>query len=656
MTLSTQSSAQALYDETMILQRLFLIAKTSIALRFFFALMVAACLLVGTATWNWSMTADAFGQISQGKIAVFRDATLATGPDAGSLGEAAATSVTLPHRIEDHSASFAHYQLQLKVADRPSGESRMALCVPRWSANANIWINGQSLLSQAQERLDVRGILRPAFVPLPVDLGPGVHRLDIRLRTVVGTFPGLSEVWLGPHNVLAYQCGQLQDVQVGIRSGGLMLMAFITFVSFFVFASQRDALSLGFVMVGVGWCLQNAVTLGWLGTHGESSWITWYMVTRPMPGIAGIFIGLLLLNVQSRRLYWGLLSLIVSAYAVLVWLPVADWQTWLLSIGFFLVPANFVMAFSLMWGAAAKSRFLSDYAFALTLFFGVWANALDLARGKSLLPYSMLSLTYWIAPLMALAIGLLVIERLVRYLRYKQEASVQLKRELAEQREALLASNEELRRQREKMLISEERQRLVSDMHDGLGSQLVSASALLKSGQRQEAMALEVSGLIDHALLDLRSMLDVFSSNKNTDSEESQDTVSVLLGMLRHRLAPVFRSQEIAFDWHSETLPHDFLEGDRERLQLLRLLQEAFSNIIKHAKAHAIVLRSHVSDSVIVFEVSDDGQGIEASQANSGKHQGHGLASMADRAARIGAQLVIESNPQGTCVRLIFQR
>jgi signal transduction histidine kinase len=103
-------------------------------------------------------------------------------------------------------------------------------------------------------------------------------------------------------------------------------------------------------------------------------------------------------------------------------------------------------------------------------------------------------------------------------------------------------------------------------------------------------------------------------------------------------------------------MPHSFLTSDQDRLQLLRLLQEACTNIIKHANAHAIALRTHVSESAIVFEVSDDGQGIEASQLKSGKYNGHGLANMADRAARMGAQLVIESTHEGTCVRLIFQR
>ena len=640
----------------MILQRPFFSPKNSMALRFFLGLLSAACVLVAIATWNWSMTADAFGQFSQGRITILREATLGIGPDT-PIPHAGATTVTLPHRVEDSSAGFAHYRLDLNVEGGPSGEVKMALCVPRWSANASLWVDGHSLLSHSHGQLDVRGLLRPSFVALPFDLSPGAHRIDIRLRTLVGTFPGLSEVWFGQHDDLASLCGDLQDLQVGMRLGGMLLMLFILFVSFFVFGSQRDGLSLGFVLVAASWCLHTAVTLGWLGTLSERSWLTWFMVTRPTPGFFGLFVALRLLNSQRRSLDGGLLGLIALAYAVLAWLPMADWQTWLIGVGLLLVPATLVMGFCLLWHAAATSRFWSDYAFSLTLFFGVGANAIDLARANGFLPYSVLSMTYWIAPLMALAIGLLAIERLVLYLRYRKKAALQLKRELAEQRVALAANNEELRLQRETILLSEERQRLVSDMHDGLGSQLVSASALLKSSHRQDPLALEVSGLIDEALLDLRSMLDVFSNNNNSDAQGAEDTVSVLLGMLRHRLAPVFRSQNIEFDWQSEVLPNQFLQGDHDRLQLLRLLQEAFSNIIKHAKARTIAFRSLVSDSVIVFEVSDDGQGIESSQTLSAQNLGHGLASMAARAARIDAQLVIESNhPNGTCVRLIFQR
>jgi len=67
-------------------------------------------------------------------------------------------------------------------------------------------------------------------------------------------------------------------------------------------------------------------------------------------------------------------------------------------------------------------------------------------------------------------------------------------------------------------------------------------------------------------------------------------------------------------------------------------------------------MRTLVSGSVIVFEVQDDGQGIDASHAESPKRPGHGMANMVDRAARLGAELVIKSSNEGTCVRVIFQR
>jgi signal transduction histidine kinase len=625
------------------------------AMRFVLGLLGAVLLLASVYAWNWSMTGDAFGQISQGKINILRHATLGLGPDI-QTASADAQAVVLPHRTHDIAAGLTDYRIALKVETATRGESDLALCVPRWSSNASVWLDGQKLLGPDSDRLDFHALLRPAYIALPVFMAVGEHRIDIRLRTVAGTFPGLSEVWWGRQAVVARMCGALQDIQVGLRIGGLLLMMFITLVSVSVFASQRDKLSLGFTLASLGWCLHSVVVLDWLGPLSDKGLITSYMITRPMTGFGGIFVLLCLVNNRRRFLEQGLLALVFLSYASLALLPMAYWQWWLMGIAFVLLPCTLMAGTHLMWYASTQSRYWSDYAFAMCTFFGVGANVMDLARVNGVLPYSALSMTLWVAPLLALAIGLLVIERLVRYLRYKKEAAISLKQELAAQKIQLDAVHAEVQAQREKIVLTEERQRLVRDMHDGLGSQLVSASALLKSGPMVESKAVELSALIDHALLDLRSMLDVFSSHQFADGDESQDAVSLLLAMLRHRLAPVFRSQGVSFDWQASPMPHSFLTSDHDRLQLLRLLQEACTNIIKHANAQAIALRTHVSESAIVFEVSDDGQGIEASKAQSGKHTGHGLANMADRAARMGAQLAIESSHEGTCVRLIFQR
>jgi signal transduction histidine kinase len=634
--------------------RSFFTANAWIAFRFLSGLVFAGMLMASMYALNWSMSADAFGMVSQGKIQVLRQATLGLGPELEAVPDGA-VQTSLPHRIEDANVGFAHFRLFFNVNATPY-QRNLAMCVPRWSANASVWVDGKVLLSHEKNDLDFKTLFRPTFIPLPLQLAPGEHRIDIRLRTLDGAFPGLSEVWFGGHETLARECGELQDLLVGMRIGGLFLMLFITLVAAAVFASERDGLSLGFALAGLGWCLHALVVLGWLGPMNNNTWITWFMVTRPMTGFAGIYVALRLVKRRHSSLEWGLLGLSLLAFLVLLFLPMAHWQKWLLAVASILVPATLIMGVYLLWYASAKSRYLSDFAFATSMFFGVGANALDLARANDLLPYSALSMTHWLAPLLGLAIGLLVVERLVRYLQYKKEASAQLKQELATQKIQLASYHEELQTQREKTLLAEERQRLVRDMHDGLGSQLVSASALLKSSQSPDTKSAELAELIDHALLDLRSVLDVFSSTNNPDINDRQDAVSVLLGMLRHRLAPVFRSQAIEFDWQSEPLPHEFLQGDRDRLQLLRLLQEACANIIKHAQAKLVTFRIHVSDSAIVFEVRDDGRGMDASKAEPRKRTGQGMSSMAARATRLGAQLAIDSSDEGTCIRLNFER
>ena len=624
-------------------------------MKFLAGLFIALLVLAGTYALNVSMTADAFGKVSEGRIHVLRDATLGLGPDMDVIPEGL-PQVTLPHRPADNDNGFAHYRLAFTVVAEPTQERHLALCVPRWSSNPSVWIDGQRILNHERGQIDFKQLSRPAFVPLPLHLTPGAHRIDIRLRTVAGTFPGLSEIWYGQHELLENECGALQDLQVGMRLGGLMLMLFITLVSVSVYASQRDALSMGFALAALSWCLHALVVLGWLGTMSDTTWITCFMVTRPMTGMFGLYVALCLIQNRHRHFEWALLGLGLIAYLALALLPMQHWQTWLMGVAAIIVPITLAMGFYLLWYASSKSGYLSDFAFAISMFFGVGVNALDLARAKELLPYSLLSMTHWVAPFLALSIGLLASERLVRYLRYKKEAAWQLKQELSAQKIQLAAYHEEIQTQRERILLTEERQRLVRDMHDGLGSQLISASALLKSGPMQASRSAELTALIDHALLDLRSLLDVFSSPRQVDKDDTQDTVSLLLAMLRHRLTPVFRSQGIQFAWQAEAMPQGFLPSDQDRLQLLRLLQEACTNIIKHAHAKSVTMRTLVSDSVIVFEVQDDGQGIESANDNAVKRSGHGMANMADRAARLGAELVVESSPAGTCVRVIFKR
>ena len=156
--------------------------------------------------------------------------------------------------------------------------------------------------------------------------------------------------------------------------------------------------------------------------------------------------------------------------------------------------------------------------------------------------------------------------------------------------------------------------------------------------------------MIDHALLELRSVLDVLAVEPSDDPHD--DPVATLLGALRWRIDPVLKAQNIELSWRVDGLPTDFLPQDTQRLNLLRLLQEAFSNVIKHAQASQLAFSVIATDSQITLTLTDNGQGFPQPNA-----RGLGLSSMQGRAQALNAQLTVESTPgQGTQIRLTWTR
>jgi signal transduction histidine kinase len=88
-----------------------------------------------------------------------------------------------------------------------------------------------------------------------------------------------------------------------------------------------------------------------------------------------------------------------------------------------------------------------------------------------------------------------------------------------------------------------------------------------------------------------------------------------------------------------------------QRRQLLLIFKEALHNVVRHAACTAASLRISAADGRLRAELRDDGRGFVVDPAADG--EGHGLASMRARAARLGGDLRIQSEPgQGTRLTL----
>jgi signal transduction histidine kinase len=244
-------------------------------------------------------------------------------------------------------------------------------------------------------------------------------------------------------------------------------------------------------------------------------------------------------------------------------------------------------------------------------------------------------LTFYAAPLAGLLLGLGMVAALAREATLARRVVATANAVLAERlsaREAELAAVHE----REKQLLArhaalEERQRIVRDMHDGVGGSLLGLQMQLRHGQPpRERVESEVSA----SLADLRLMVDALDAPDAPLSE-------VLMGFER-RLREQFQGTGIDLVFDVALADHDPVLGTRTSLHLLRILQEAVSNACRHARAHTIRIRASGHADGVSLGIADDGVGLDPHAP-----PGRGLASMRARAAGIGARIAIAGSASG---------
>ncbi|NBB24214.1 hypothetical protein GVM20_03625 [Porphyrobacter sp. SLTP] len=188
----------------------------------------------------------------------------------------------------------------------------------------------------------------------------------------------------------------------------------------------------------------------------------------------------------------------------------------------------------------------------------------------------------------------------------------------------------------------EERRRIMRDLHDGLGSQLMTMMLTARLGEADPPKVAEgLQGVID----EMRLMVD--SMDSVGESLESA------LATFRARIQPRVEAAGFAFHWRQdETLPAPDL-GPRDVLQVFRIMQEAVTNALRHSGGSAIAVEVAAAGADgVAITIADNGKG----GAQSGE-AGRGLANMKNRARALGADYALTSTSgEGTRVTLTLRQ
>ena len=245
-----------------------------------------------------------------------------------------------------------------------------------------------------------------------------------------------------------------------------------------------------------------------------------------------------------------------------------------------------------------------------------------------------------VAPSWFICVCFILISDFSKSLRMQREQQAQLAQQLNDQRVELERLYEQTRIVQEKQAAAQERARIMQDMHDGLGSQLVSSLAMAQSG---ELSASQASDLLRSCIDDLRLAIDC--------SGEAGEALALALGNLRFRMEPRMRAAGITLLWDTTRMDDRCAVPPHMQLPVLRVIQECITNVLKHAQAKTLsVTLAHTANRLQV-EVRDDGRGFEV--ASTLHHPGDkGLNGLQKRARALEANLEIESSASGTRVRL----
>lgn len=491
----------------------------------------------------------------------------------------------------------------------------------------------------------------PHFVPLPpaaLRKGANLLELDVRVTGTVNDFPTFA---IGDADALARAHRWRTFMLLDLPLAGIALQLFTVLLCAVVVWPREDRPRINAIMLLLGLSAASTAVLSYIPpTWPFAITIGLYVLSSAGIGLAAIHYaqsdGAVTL-VPERALRWAWLALPVLVAVPMAWghlepasAPALIAAT--VKASFWFVSALCALAAILLALAAARggmAAWFERMVLTVSFCFFILDRLGSIFELHSLFDAS-LPLTLPWSPIVGVPLGLSMILSLARQASEARRTVVRsneiLAAQLTEQNAKLEASYEAQKQllQREVMLV--ERQRIVRDMHDGIGGQLLGLMMQVRGGG---ASPVEVEQGLQASIADLRLIVDSMDS--------AEEGLAETMRSFEHRVRPQVEAAGIALDFVAE-VDESLDLGPRPTLQLLRILQEAVTNAMRHSGARRIaVAGSAGAQGPIRITISDNGTGLP-----NGYRRGRGLTSMETRARNLGGALTIVTGSEGTCLTL----
>lgn len=524
------------------------------------------------------------------------------------------------------------------VFDGAVGPEPWGLYIPRIGNRVSITLNGRAVGQLGSFTSDQSDFAqRPHYFNLATDaLTPTSNVLELTVQGEKARYAGVSVLAVGP----AKAVHRLYFWRESLQTQGSLVIVVLSVL----FALPAGALAIGmrdrvFTLFALGsmFCaIRTAYAIVIDPPFDYRLW-SWAVDTA----FAGYLtcLGLFCLEVVKIRRNWVLWVTAALGVLTLVLVPMhafgrVGWarQVWLngmlvysfslslaLVVNWWRNPSNAARILGIT-GLLAVSMGLHDH---VTVFYTA-----DGFASFAVARYSLL--------LFLVAMTWVLVDRYLGQHRREQAIKQQMADDLLAKTTQLKAQFEAQRKLIETSAHEQERQRLVHDLHDGLGLQL---NTLLAMVEQTPGHAADMLNEVRTAIDQMRMLVD--------NSESFEGNFAELMGHIRHRIGSRLHRAGVRLAWQPHFPVHDdkVLAGKAAALQ--HLMFELTTNVIKHAKASTMTVRvEQVEDRVTLqLTVEDDGVGLSSPSADCVK--GLGLRSIRKRVADLEGQMEVTTGSAG---------
>jgi signal transduction histidine kinase len=470
----------------------------------------------------------------------------------------------------------------------------------------------------------------PVVLSLPAAyLKPGRNILHVRVEALPELRQGLARVLIGglPTTRHFYEARFALQVTTLFMFGAAALLSGLLALAFWA-RERADATLLWFAVTAFAW---SAAASPWISGgvappqfwHGPIAFVARFAYAVPMLVLCLRAAG------QRRSLGEAAFWAFTATGAVLIGLIGEEREGFLITYwSAAYLAALLALLVVLIW-RQRRQRGWSSWVLAASLVLAVILDAHDFFWWLGWIDYDSLKLAHFAVPLVLFAIGATIVDRHFRAVTAVERAKLELEGRVAEKAREIEANYASVQEAEREKALARERQRIMADMHDGLGSSLVALLAAVQSGV---APLREVERRLHDALQELRLAVDAL--------EPTDGDLNVILGSVRHRMRTAIESSGVRFHWQVGELPQLPSLTPKAVLAIQRIVLEALTNSLRHARATDVTVRTQVNGSSLQIGVSDDGVGFDEASVTPGR----GLENLRQRARGLGGSVQIRSS------------